>query len=99
MQHSGDYPVALGFRIPIHGPGVFKKDTAQSEDRIESGNVPAHAWSLNACGAELFARALNGPGANEIATLLIRSIPHALLVLLEIVNNRGEAWREVNESL
>jgi hypothetical protein len=60
---------------------------------IEISHVPAHPWPLNAPCGELFARALNGPRADEVAALVIRAVEHPCLILLEIVTEGRERGR------
>jgi hypothetical protein len=76
--------------MPIRLPRVFEKDTAQDEEGVEVGNIPAHAGSFNAGGGELFAGTLNRPRADEVTTLPIRPVTPADGILLKVVENGGE---------
>ena len=80
----------LRLGIPVRLPGVFKKDTAQDEESIEVGDIPAHAGSFNAGGGQLFARTLNRPRTDEVPTLPIRPVAHAGGILLKVVQMRND---------
>src|SRR5215813_12298619 len=64
----------LRLRIPVRLPRVFEKDTAQGEEGIEVGHIPAHARPFNAGGGQPFARTLNRPRADEVPPLAIRAV-------------------------
>src|SRR4051794_8849435 len=43
-------------RLPVGLPGLFKKDTAQGEKKVEISDIPTHTWAFHPCGRQLFAR-------------------------------------------
>ncbi len=49
----------LGARLPVGLPGLFEKDTAQSEQGVEIRDIPAHPRPFDPRSRELFSCTLN----------------------------------------
>src|SRR5713226_6385758 len=88
-----------GTRGPIRRPGLLEEDAAQHKQRVEIFHIPPHPRAFNACGGNLFARTLDGPGADKEPSGARRAVAHPRRVLVEVVKEGGEGGSQSEEAL